>query len=391
VSDKPDDMDNNGQSDGESSTAAAATGQSSSWNPAAEPPRKPVVDASKIKPLPRRGSSAIAWLALLLVVGLCAAAAWSVREAQRREGILAQRLAVLESTEDSQQGELAILERRLQNELNTGLARVETLAAAQAAQMERLEASLVVQREELARFGATDRKDWLLAEAEYLLRLANQRLIMMGDVTAAMALLRSADNILLELDDASLHGARAAVAADLAALRAVPKVDVEGLYLRLSALMEQVERLAIFQLPDAGATPEVVPAEDWQARLQQGYAEALHKLSDYIVIRRRDVAYEALMDPQWERLVRQNMRMLLEQAQVALLSGNPLLFRESLQRAGRWVGQFFEVDESGSRALARDIAALAEMTISVDIPDLARSLRELDEAMARRLQLEDGE
>ena len=47
------------------------------------------------------------------------------------------------------------------------------------------------------------------------------------------------------------------------------------------------------------------------------------KLSDYIVIRRRDVPMQALMDPQWEGLVRQNLRMLLEQAQVALLSGKP--------------------------------------------------------------------
>ena len=45
-----------------------------------------------------------------------------------------------------------------------------------------MDAALVIQREEIARFGATDRKDWLLAEAEYLLRLANQRLIMSGDV-----------------------------------------------------------------------------------------------------------------------------------------------------------------------------------------------------------------
>ncbi len=389
MSDQPDDKDKNVQDDGESSTDLAAR-KSSSWNPAAEPPRKPAVETSK-KSAPRRSSSAIAWLALLLVVGLCAAAAWSVREAQRREGVLVSRLAALESTENSQQGELATLDQRLQREMKTGLARVETLAAGQAAQLERLEASLVIQREDIARFGATDRKDWLLAEAEYLLRLANQRLIMAGDVAAAVALLRSADSILLELEDVSLHGARAAVAADLAALRAVPKVDVEGLYLRLSALLEQVERLAIFQLPDAAAALEVVPAEDWQGRLQQGYAEALRKLSDYIVIRRRDVPYEALMDPQWERLLRQNMRMLLEQAQVALLSGNQLLFRESLQRAGHWVGQFFEVDESGSRALASDISTLAETTIAVDIPDVAWSLRELDEAMARRLQLEEGE
>ena len=66
---------------------------------------------------------------------------------------------------------------------------------------------------------------------------------------------------------------------------------------------------------------------------RQGYEAALAKLSDYIIIRRRDEPIQALMDPQWEGLVRQNLRMLLEQAQIALLSGNQLLYRDSLERA----------------------------------------------------------
>ena len=357
-------------------------------NPVIEPQGKPA--AAPPAPAPKRGSSAIAWLALILIIGLGAAAAWSVREAQRREGVLDQRLAALESRENSQQSELENLDRRLQAQLNSEIAAIGSAAAARATQLAQMEASVESQRGEIARFGATDRKDWLLAEAEYLLRLANQRLIMAGDVVAATALLNSADSILLELDEVSLYSARAAVAADLAALRAVPKVDVEGLYLRLAALIEQVQHLAIFELPVQPSRLEAVPAEDWQEKLQQGYAEALHKLSDYIVIRRRDVPYEALMDPQWERMVRQNMRMLLEQAQVALLSGNQVLFRESLQRTSHWVEQFFEADEAGSRALSQDIALLMEQTISVDLPDVSKSLRELDEAMELRLQLKDG-
>jgi uroporphyrin-3 C-methyltransferase len=383
----------------EDSPAEASAGDAASWNPAAEPPRKPAAKPVK-KPVKGKGSSLIAWLALLLVIGLCVAAAWSVQEAQRRETAMIARLKALESVEGSQQGELESLSKELQGQIRAGLARVETAgeglaevqsaAAGQAMQLERLEAALVVQREEITRFGATDRQDWLLAEAEYLLRLANQRLIMAGDVVAAAALLGSADAILLEMDDVSLHSARAAVAADLAALRAVPTIDVQGLYLRLAALIGQVDKLAIFQLPDAIAPVEQAPAEGWQVRLQRGYQEALRKLSDYIVIRRREVPYQALMDPQWEGLVRQNMRMLLEQAQVALLSGNQVLFRESLDRAGHWVQQFFEVDQAGSTALASDMAELTQQTIAVDIPDVARSLRALDEAMERRLLLEDG-
>jgi uroporphyrin-3 C-methyltransferase len=83
--------------------------------------------------------------------------------------------------------------------------------------------------------------------------------------------------------------------------------------------------------------------------------------------------------------VRQNLRMLLEQSQVALLSGNQLLYRESLERARHWVAEFFEADESAARALDRDIADMAQQAVSVELPDLSRSLRALDEAVAARL------
>jgi len=109
------------------------------------------------------------------------------------------------------------------------------------------------------------------------------------------------------------------------------------------------------------------------------------------VIRRRDTPMESLMDPQWEALVRQNLRMLLEQAQVALLSSNQRLFRESLQRAQHWVGEFFRSDEAAAEALSRDIDTLMASNIAVTVPDISASLRSLDDAMALRLQREGGE
>ena len=57
---------------------------------------------------------------------------------------------------------------------------------------------------------------------------------------------------------------------------------------------------------------------------------------------------------------------------------------------GHWVGQFFEVDEAGSQAIARDISALVDTTIAVDVPNVSRSLRELNNAVEQRLQLEEG-
>ena len=363
---------------------------------------------------PRRGfSSFIAWLALLLVLALAGAAGWSVLELQRREAALVNRLQELEGRAGEKGASVAALEelqassQALQRRLDAALAdlqrdsagraqllqALETRLAEQDAALEQQRSQLTRQGETLSRIDASDRESWLLAEVEYLLRLANQRLIMTGDVAAARALLDNVDGILRDLDDAALHPVRAAVASDLAALRAVPEVDVEGIYLRLGALLEQAGELAILRLP--GEQQELQPPPqprqeaapgDWQQQLQQGWESALHKLSDYLTIRRRDVPVEALMDPRWEGLVRQNLRMLLEQARVALLSGNQSLYRESLERARYWVTEFFQSDEATARSMAREIDQLSAVQIDVALPDVSASLAALNDAMEQRLQ-----
>ncbi len=343
------------------------------------------------------GSSAVGWLALILVLALAGAAGWSVMQGMEREKNLKRRIVQLEKQSKAEDidvsAELRNLERDLQRQLNSGLEQARTDAGRQSRELAQLNQQLLAQAEQLASFSANDHESWLRAEAQYLLRLANQRVIMARDTESALALLGSADSILRQLDDATLHEVRAAVAAEQAALRAVPKVDVEGIYLRLSALIEQADRLVIFQMPDQEQMAAEAGSEDddWQVRLERGYEQAAKKLSDYIVIRRRDVPMHALMDPQWEGLVRQNLRMLLEQAQVALLSGNQTLYVESLQRSQHWVAQFFDTDEAAAKAMAREITQLEGQTVQVIMPDLTRSLQALDEAVKKRLQQGGGE
>ncbi len=355
----------------------------------------PITAGGKPLTARRRVSSAVAWLSLLLVVALAGAVVWELRKGQAREAALAQRLAQLETSSQQKQNTLEMLGDRWQQELRSGLGTFRTTLDDETARisgrLDAVEAEVSQQQKELARFSASDRDSWLLAEAGHLLRLANQRLVMAGDPVAAQALLNSADGVLLELDDASLHAVRAAIALDIASLRAIPRVDVEGIYLRLAALLEQADGLVIFRLPEPAAQPPTIAASDWQGRLQQGYAAALAKLSDYLIIRRRDVPMQALMDPQWEGLVRQNLRMLLEQAQVAALSGNQNLYTASLDRAQQWLAQFRESDEVTARAIAVEISRLVELTVFVPQPDISRSLLALEEASQQRVPSAGGQ
>jgi uroporphyrin-3 C-methyltransferase len=361
----------------------------------------PGSSVSEPEPARRGSSSVVAWLALLLALVAAGGLGWLVREQLvRGDAGIAARLEAIEASAGRAAPDLDGLNRQWRAELDavvqkmqvgTGDLDGQTSRLAQSiesvqSQLAGLEGKLAEQGTELARYSADERDDWLLAEAQYLTRLANQQLLMAGDAAAAQSLLESADGILAQLDSPRLHDVRAALASDLAAVRAVPRIDVEGIYLRLAALVEQADKLVIFQLPEREARTEPEPADTWQARLRQGYEAALAKLSDYIIIRRRDEPMQALMDPQWEGLVRQNLRMLLEQAQIALLSGNQLLYRDSLERAQHWVREFFESDEAAARAMSAEITTLAGTNIATDLPDITASVEALDDVMKQRLQ-----
>ncbi len=337
-----------------------------------------------------RVSAGIAWLSLLLVIALALGAAWVLREGQAREKAMQDRLALLEAAAGQKQTDLDALTDRWNQRLNTGLdglkGALEQQVAKQSRDLQSVQTRLADQQQELARFSASDRESWLLAETGHLLRLANQRLVMAGDPVAAEALLNGADSVLRDLNDPGLHAVRAAVAADIAALRAVPEVDVEGIYLRLAALIEQADKLVIFQFREQAAAPGREAAGDWRSRLRQGYEAALSKLSDYIIIRRRDVPMQALMDPQWEGLVRQNLRMLLEQAQIALLSANQPLYAASLAQAQQWVMHFQDSDPVAAKAIETQIGKLAALTIQIPQPNISRSQQALDAAIEERAE-----
>ncbi len=352
---------------------------------------EPIVSERPAK-APGRG---LAWLALLLVIVVGLSGAWVAREGYDREQALIKRLSTLDSTVGREQSDLQQMEARARDEWRSALEKLASTTRAETdaltRRIEAREAAVSQLQDELGRFSASDRNSWLLSETDHLLRLANQRLVMARDPTASLALLQGADDVLREIDDPTLHTVRAAIAADMAALRAVPKIDVEGLYLRLSALVEQAGQLVIFDMPRQPDRAKPVPAEEWRGRLRQGYEAALARLSEYLLIRRRDVPVQALMDPQWEGLVRRNLRMLLEQAQVALLSGNQALYTASLERAQHWVGQFLQSDEAAATALSAELTRMAGQTVVQTLPDVSRSLRAMEAAINQRAQSQGGQ
>ena len=349
-------------------------------------------------PVPARRGNGLAWFSLLLAASSLGLAGWMYQGLRQGDDGIKTQLQTISASAQGNSQQIAQLSQ-LQPPLEKSLqqfraetdAQLEQLQQSQQRRLQPLQAALQNQRQQLHELRSTDRSDWSLAEAEYLVRLAHQRLLMADDVKSALALLMSADSIVQELDDAELHPLRAALASDMAALRAVPEFDLEGSWLRIRALVGQVDKLLLFELPAlAPDTGPPAPDVNWQARLEHGLQAATARLSNYIVIRRRDTQYQPLMAPQWERLVRQNLRMLLEQSQTALLSGNGELYQQSLLGAQRWVNEFFAFNEAGVIALDQELEALVGLDIRREYPAISASLNAVKTAVNRRHATADG-
>lgn len=254
-------------------------------------------------------------------------------------------------------------------------------------QIETLRVQLSSQQKQLRAMSTTDRDDWLLAEVEYLIRLANQRLLMGQDLSGAASLLNSADEIVKELDDSALFAVRKALTEDIGALRAANKLDIEKLYLEIGSAAKQADRLRLFDDVQLAANGIERPAEQsWQQRFGSGLTAALEKLKGLVEYKKLDQEYKPVLAPEYEAAVRQNVRLMFEQAQMALLAGKQSLYNDSLAKARDWITNYYTVDQMARDSVLTMIDELQSKSIAVTVPDISSSLLALKDYIELRHQ-----
>lgn len=229
----------------------------------------------------------------------------------------------------------------------------------------------------------TDERDWLHAEAAYLLRLANQRLQLERDVEGAAALLRTADERLEEADNPALVPVRREIAAELAALDSVPDVDRTGLYLALNAQQEQLASQPLAQDIEqiaANSSIEEAPTGRWQNQLSRFGQE----LKDLVTVRQHDQALEALISPEQESYLRQSVRLVLEQAQLALLKEEQELYDASLDKVLTLIEGYYDTDDSGVQSVISRLEELKQRRIRPELPDISGSQQALADFIDNR-------
>ena len=249
------------------------------------------------------------------------------------------------------------------------------------------------QAEQILTLGTATRGDWLLAEATYLVRLANQRLQVERSIENPLAILESVDSIFIQINDPELLAVRNALAIDIAALRMTEIVDREGIYLELQAISSALETLSILQpraddeaAQQAQATQQAQAVQNSQqapGSLTETLERFSEKFGNLIVLQKRQQPIEPLLSRAERTMVRQNFYLLLEQAQSALLREEQIIYSSSLNKAEALLRRYFQLN-SESEALIARLQALAERSVSQQLPDISGSQNAIQTALNLR-------
>jgi len=226
------------------------------------------------------------------------------------------------------------------------------------------------------------RYDWAVAEIRYTLIQANMRLQLFKDKATALVALELADKQLARLADPALHKIRGTLNKEIAALRSVKEIDIEGLSLRLSALVGQVKKLSIV---DPGRNKQVdtskAPAVDSEKEIAewQKHADAIwSEMKTLVTIRRTDKKIIPLLGEQEIRQLRQALGLKLEIARLALLQSNTALFQSSLEEASSWLGEYFNSQQPAVEAITVELESLKQTQLEPAYPDISQALAMLE-------------
>ncbi|MFW6345230.1 MAG: uroporphyrinogen-III C-methyltransferase [Halomonas sp.] len=341
-----------------------------------------------------KGKSGLVAIVLVILLAIAAALfgwqAWQKLDAQQT------RIAELESRagELASAADLADLESRLdEGERERDVALDDAIQALQgefADYRGEVNETLDEVLDELSSEQETDERDWLHAEAAYLLRLANQRLQLERDVEGAAALLRTADQRLREADNPALVPVRREIASELAALEGVPQVDRTGLWLALNAQQEQIARQPLAQEIEeitVRSGIEEAPSGSWQQQLSRFGQE----LKELVTVRQHDAALEALITPEQESYLRQSVRLVLEQSQLALLKEEAELYQASLEKATTLIEGYYDTGTSGVASVLERLGELKGATVRPELPDISGSQQALATFIERRFESRRGD
>ena len=334
----------------------------------------------------KKTGTALSLLAILIALGVGGAGYYF---GQQQVAEIQQKLTALES-----QSGVAVSARVSDNsrqvtQLEQGLKtaqdkveQLEQLVAGKTGEIAALQAQ-VKQVSQLA--GAQQPSDWLFSEADFLLNNALRKLVLDNDVDTAISLLKLADETLVKVNNSQANAIRTAINQDLKQLLSLSSVDQNAVMQKLSQLANTVDELQVLNV-NFDEAPEKSgklsdDIADWQQNVEKS---ATSFLNHFIRISPKQSAdKKELLAPNQDIYLRENIRLRLQLAIMAVPRQQDELYKQSLDAVASWVRSYFDTNAEVTQNFLKSVDELADSSIYVDVPEQLQSLTLLDKYLNR--------
>lgn len=264
------------------------------------------------------------------------------------------------------------------------LDRIEQLENQQKGYSQQIQ-NLQLQLQKVGNMSGSDKASWLLSDADFLLNNAVRKIVLDNDIETAKNLLLEADQVLAQLPNST--SLREAIKADLNTLANLNNVDQNTLMQRVASLTTKLDDLPIFEneqnqnIENDQVTDSL---EDWQSNLEKNASSFLDR---FIRVSKRNAADEkAFVAPNQEIYLRENIRLRLQIAILAIPRQQNELYKKSLQTVSSWIRSYFDTTNENVKTFLKEIDELSDETIYVDAPDTLQSLKALQQRLNKAPQ-----
>ena len=240
-----------------------------------------------------------------------------------------------------------------------------------------------------------NRDEWQLAEIEQVLAIAQQQLQLSGNVRAALLALQLAEGRLARADRPQFLPIRRALARDIERLRAVPQLDLSGISLKIDSLVAAVDSLPLAfdertpKLADERAASVATDKEGKTAPVEDGFlvrfgAEVWRELRQLVVVRKVETPEPPLLPPAQAYFVRENLKLRLLNARLAVLTRDEAGYREDLRVSQAWIRRYFDIRSKSAQGVLAQMRQLSSASISFEPPSMAESIEAVRGFKSRR-------
>lgn len=334
---------------------------------------------------PKKRGNGVAWLALLLSVIALAAFGYTVFEDWRNadESGVQDAVAGVESQLTATRRSLSELESRVGDidaagdgtatdveALRTELDERVRLLSSLPGRMTTLESSLA----SLAGVSTSARDTWLLAEAEYYLQIANAQLQLANNPTLASMALSMADERVMQIADPALTDVRRAIADESAALDVMEKPDIAGATLTLASLARVVESLPLARAAGADE-PDAESFDAEQSGVRRAWAAVRSTAAGLVKVTPPEQEKLAMLTPDGESFLRNNIALQLQSARLALLRGEQAIFEQAIDDVSALLDDYFDADSAQVASARETLEEVRGSVFTTSVPDISSSLR----------------